>query len=81
MNKASNFVSTNHSRCFTPEFVSEFSASQLLLLLFKKLLMTLSIRKFFVGLFLLSFMTGIVQAQISPPGLGMPVLLSGQLSE
>ncbi|ASE64074.1 DUF2490 domain-containing protein [Chryseobacterium indologenes] len=70
MNKASNFVSTNHSRCFTPEFVSEFSASQLLLLLFKKLLMTLSIRKFFVGLFLLSFMTGIVQAQISPPGLG-----------
>lgn len=70
MNKASTFVTINHPFCASFTFLSDLMISQISKLIFKNVSMVLSKKKVFVGLVLLVGMTGLVRAQISPPGLG-----------
>ncbi|AZA82365.1 hypothetical protein C1637_08815 [Chryseobacterium lactis] len=70
MDKASTFAGINHSFCVSLAFLSDLTISQLSKLIFKNVSMVLSIKKIFVGLFILICTTGLVKAQISPPGLG-----------
>ncbi|MET3038170.1 DUF2490 domain-containing protein [Chryseobacterium sp. NRRL B-14859] len=70
MNKPSNFAITKYSLCASPVFFSDLTVSQVLKLILTRLSMILSIKKIFIGLFLLGCMGGFTKAQISPPGLG-----------
>ncbi len=70
LHNASKFATTKYSLCALMPSLPVFWLRRYLQLTAKQLSMILSIKKFFTGLFLLMCAGTLVQAQISPPGLG-----------
>ncbi|HCN51968.1 MAG TPA: hypothetical protein DIT10_23295 [Chryseobacterium sp.] len=70
MNKVSKFVTEKYSLCVPMVYLPIVWFRRHFKLIIKQLSMMLSIKKFFIGIFLLAGLGTAVKAQISPPGLG-----------